>query len=520
MSGLEKERARRNTLSINRKIMRAREKEQGMAGRNDLLTARILLSALGVLATFLFASSGTAVAEMSAENATDALPGGLYVADFISTAAFGSAMNDAGDVTGTSYLDPGCGPWCLPPLETVVWRGTERIVLPSIPGLTGIYVSSINNQGWVAGFAGFPGTTTHAVVWKPNGNTYQAIDLGTLPGTTISYAVGIDNTGRVVGWSTTSNFPPSGSPFMWTESAGMIDLSAQGFPDEFPLDISPGGAVATPGYWYRLEDPASVVAMPPPPRGFVVGTESTKINDAGDQARFLISTSTENLRYLFRFYHEGTWQQISSTGNGHLAPYGVGSINSAGDVTATTLGTAVIAYGPDGQAQYLAPLLSSAYQGSTIVSGGPMNNMGQILVQVMIGQSQRLMRLTPAKVCKIGCIQVSSLLMRAKFVQDPKDPGHCYPQNGNAYNLARVNLTVTSKTGVRLKGVLVNGRFLDDYWTNAPVSGTTNSKGIVSFDYRGQCGVGAIAFLVDSAVKSPGVFDRTTGIVTNWTVPK
>ena len=58
----------------------------------------------------------------------------IYVVDLVATAAFGVAMNDAGDVTGTSYPDPGCGSSCLPPLETVVWKGGERIVLPSVQG--------------------------------------------------------------------------------------------------------------------------------------------------------------------------------------------------------------------------------------------------------------------------------------------------------------------------------------------------------------------------------------------------
>src|SRR5512145_1406397 len=56
----------------------------------------------------------------------------VYVADFVAPAAFGAAMNDLGDVTGTSYPDTGCGPFCLPPLETVVWRGGVRIVLPPL----------------------------------------------------------------------------------------------------------------------------------------------------------------------------------------------------------------------------------------------------------------------------------------------------------------------------------------------------------------------------------------------------
>jgi hypothetical protein len=442
----------------------------------------------------------------------------MYVADFVATAATGTAMNDAGDVVGTSHTDPGCGPFCLPPNDTVVWRGGRRIVLPSVPGLMGIYPSSINSQGWVAGLAGIPGTTTRAVVWKPTGNTYVAIDLGVLPGTTISNAAGIDDQGRVVGWSYTPFI--NGAAFVWTEADGMQDLSAQGFPAEQPLAVSSGGTVATATTWYLLDDPASVIPVPPPPQGFYPpGNDATAINDAGDQARFLVSTGPQNLVYLFRLHHEGSWQMLSSSGTGHLSTYGVGSINAARDVTATILSTAVIAPGPNGLAQLLAPFLSPAYPGATIGRGGPMNNSGQILTQVMIGRSQRLMKLTPANACGSNCIKVDRLLMRGKFVQDPNDPGHCTP-DGNMYNLSQAKLTVTDENGVPLGGVVLGGRFLDDYWTNKRVTGVTDSQGLVSFVHKGLCGVGAVAFLVDEAAKGPQTFDRTSGVVTNFVIPQ
>jgi hypothetical protein len=86
----------------------------------------------------------------------------IYVVDFVSTAAFGAAMNDAGDVTGSSYPDTGCGSTCLPPLKRVVWKGGERIVLPSVPGLTGVTANDINNLAWVCGFGGsFGGGVRH-----------------------------------------------------------------------------------------------------------------------------------------------------------------------------------------------------------------------------------------------------------------------------------------------------------------------------------------------------------------------
>jgi hypothetical protein len=52
------------------------------------------------------------------------------------------------------------------------------------------------------------------------------------------------------------------------------------------------------------------------------------------------------------------------------------------------------------------------------------------------------------------------------------------------------------------------------------VSGTTNSAGIVTFENKGPCGVGAVAFLVDAAKLPPRVFDRTTGIVTASVIPR
>lgn len=443
-----------------------------------------------------------------------------YSVDFVAGPAFGVAMNDLGDVVGTSYPDTGCGSFCLPPLETVVWRGADRIVLPDVPGLTGITVRGINDRGWVVGFAGYPYTTTHAVVWKPVGTGYQAIDLGTLAGTNTSEAIGVDNRGRVVGWSTTTNFPPNGSPFLWTETGGMIDLSAQGFPDEKPLAISPGGTVATTSAWYRLGDPASVVAIAAPPSGYSIESGPAAINDAGDQGRFLVATSGQNLVYLYRYHHPGIWQQLSPNGTGHMSNYGVGSIDADRDVTATIQSGGVIARGPDGVAQAVAPLLSPAYPGGSVTWAGAMSASGEILARVILGQSQRLVRLAPAWTCHGRCLHVESLVVTAVFVPDPNDPthDHCSPAL-TAHNDAQVSLVVADSGGAPVAGAVVSGRILDDYWTDHPVTATTNAGGSVTFSYTGPCGVGAITFLVDD-VSVPGwTLDRTAGVLTGWAIP-
>src|SRR6185503_9748973 len=125
----------------------------------------------------------------------------LYAIEFVAAAARGDALNDAGDVAGTVYVDEGCGPWCLPDQETVVWVDGEALVLPTHPSFSGIYVTGMNADGWVSGFAGYPGATTRAVVWKPLADDYELVDLGVLSDATSSYAIGIDDGGRVIGWS-------------------------------------------------------------------------------------------------------------------------------------------------------------------------------------------------------------------------------------------------------------------------------------------------------------------------------
>jgi probable HAF family extracellular repeat protein len=480
------------------------------------LGAAQLAVVAGVIAAVL-AVGLVNVTVASAQSAAPSLrgssgPPSTYAVDLVATASFGVDMNDVGDVIGTSYPDPGCGSSCLPPLQTVVWRGGQRIVLPTVPGFgDDITVTGINEQGWISGWAGFPYTVTHAVVWKPNGGTYTAIDLGNLPGKTISTAIGIDNLGRVVGWSTTANFPPVGAPFMWTESGGMVDLSTFGFPVEQPLGISPGGSVATFGSWYRLGDPGSVTAMPPAPPGLRLENSSVAINDAGDQARFLVTSSGESLDYPFRFHHEGsgTWQQISSVPTGHLTAYGVGSITDAGDITATVAGTGMIAYGPDGLAQDIAPLVSPAYASSPLTSVGPVNSSGQILARMIIGQSNRLVRLVPGAPCVTNCTRVTGIQMQGI--------GPAFCDQGQVK--VRAKLLVKSETGAALSGVQVTAHFFDDYWLDQVVVGQTNSQGQVQFQHVGPPCIGAIAILVTGATKAGRTFDRTKGLLTKYVIP-
>ncbi len=162
--------------------------------------------------------------------------------------------------------------------------------------------------------------------------------------------------------------------------------------------------------------------------------------------------------------------------------------------------------------------MSPAYPGASVTDAGPMNAAGQVLAQVMIGRSQRLVKLTPVAGCVSNCLVSSSLSIAAQFVQDPALPGSCVP-GGKMYNVAAVAVAITSETGTPLANVLVSGRFLDDYWTNQPVTGTTDASGVVRWGYKGPCGVGAIAFLVEGATLEARILDRTRGTLTGYAIP-
>jgi hypothetical protein len=443
-----------------------------------------------------------------------------YVLEIVASAANGIDMNGPGDIVGTSYQDPGCGPFCLPTQDTVVWSGPDRIVLPALSGFTGIYPGAMDDAAAVVGLAGLPGADTAAVRWEPSGTTYTVTDLGVLPGADLAYAAGMDETGRVVGWSNSTFFPPAvASPFLWTEAGGMVDLGAQGFPVELPLDVSPAGMVASTGSWYDLDDPASAAVLTAPPRGYLVSSYPSAINDAGEQARFLVSTGSENLVYAWRYHPDGTWQQIGFAGTGHLTTYGIGSINSAGTVTATQLGDGMVAWGPDGALESLDPYIADPYVGADVVWAGPINESNEILAEIVLGAATRLVKLVPAEACVGDCLRVNTLTLKTKFVQSKRNPGQC-TETGKMHNNFRATVTVTDDAGTPLSGAAVTGRWMDSYWMDDTSTLVTDSLGVAVFSGSGPCGTGTILFVVDDVSLSGWTFDKTVGTLAASQIPK
>ena len=76
-----------------------------------------------------------------------------------------------------------------------------------------------DSAGFVTGTAESP-SVTRAVFWPPGGLSIR--DLGALPGGSDSRARDLNNSGSVVGTSTSEH---GSRAFIWTESSGMVDLN-------------------------------------------------------------------------------------------------------------------------------------------------------------------------------------------------------------------------------------------------------------------------------------------------------
>ncbi len=446
-----------------------------------------------------------------------------YAIDFVATASSGVAMSRAGDVVvGLTGLAPQC-PGCLPTFNVpAIWTPGHRQLLVLPAGAAYLSFAGVNAQGWVVGTAMRQDATGgEGYVWVPraDGSGHDAVPIGALPGFNDAMPVGIDDQNRVYGLART--WSVAQDAFVWHPADGIQSLTALGYPADPPLAVSPGGTLASAMFTYRFGDPAGLTAVAPPPAGFHDNTSALTgaVNDDGMRASFLLSTSgtSQGNRYLARYTDAAGWQLLGGPVSSGVR-YGVGSVDPAGAVSATLIATGYRAAGPDGALQGLAGRVSPAYGDVTVSLGGGQGDDGSILAEVSIGRSQRLVKLVPVQPCVGNCLRVSAVQMSGRMVSEPgQPPGQCTP---GATNEVTARISVKNAAGQPVRGATVTGRFLDDYYLDAPVTLRSNRKGLVVAKHRGPACVGAIALLVEDVRAAGQTLDRTAGQLTSYVIPQ
>jgi probable HAF family extracellular repeat protein len=140
---------------------------------------------------------------------------------------FPTAINNAGDVAGrvqpSRIVDSG--------QRGVLYDTSGVTVLDPAPGASTSAATDLNDSGQVVGHPGTVGM--HSIQLPGRAFVYDAatrrmIDLGTLPGDTISGALAINNSGQVVGfsWQTIEGQPAVRRAFIFDLSTEtMLDLN-------------------------------------------------------------------------------------------------------------------------------------------------------------------------------------------------------------------------------------------------------------------------------------------------------
>jgi len=157
-----------------------------------------------------------------------------------------NSINDEGQVVGTSYSSEGAP-------RAFLWSsGLGMQALPdSANGAFAIGAWGINNNGQVVGHASGQGINAQGFVWS-GGSAIQL--LGVLPGGASSAALGINDSGQIVGYSGTAT---GSNVVSWTSGGGMQDLgNMPGATNSEGWDINNNGLIVgrafIPGKWHAF----------------------------------------------------------------------------------------------------------------------------------------------------------------------------------------------------------------------------------------------------------------------------
>jgi probable HAF family extracellular repeat protein len=182
---------------------------------------------------------------------------------------FAASVNNLGQVVGwaeTAVHDPTCAPPQVLQFEAVIW-GPGKGEIQQLPGLgddPDTAATAINDHRQVVGISGICQNAVgalsakHAVLWQDG----RAIDLGNIGGHGWNTPTSINNQGQVVGFANQSGDLINGQlalnfhAFLWTEERGMRDLGTlSGDAISEALGINESGQVVGVSYGAGFSHP-------------------------------------------------------------------------------------------------------------------------------------------------------------------------------------------------------------------------------------------------------------------------
>jgi probable HAF family extracellular repeat protein len=145
--------------------------------------------------------------------------------------AWTAAVNDRGDVVGTSYV---AGTVFT---HAVLWRRGQIVDLGVLPGGSRSTATGINNRGQVVGFSDVGGGITHPFLWQHGRMT----DLGS-PTDGSAWAQWINNKGEITGNAAFRDPTLSAPSFVWSRGS-FTPIALPGEPSMEVHQINDGGQV-------------------------------------------------------------------------------------------------------------------------------------------------------------------------------------------------------------------------------------------------------------------------------------